>query len=144
MKHEKSVAIRADAATVWSVLTDVERWPEWTESFTSAEVVGGGPLAVGTEVRIKQPRLRPVTMTVDEVVPQRFFSWSSRSPGLATVAGHLIEERSDGVTVTLSIDFRGALAPVVGLFYGRLVRRYVDLEAAGLQARSEATAGSAG
>ncbi|WP_338013787.1 hypothetical protein [Pseudofrankia asymbiotica] len=46
----------------------------------------------------------------------------------------------DGVTVTLSLRQSGPLAPIVGLFMSRLVRRYVDTEAQRLRRRRERTA----
>jgi hypothetical protein len=39
--------------------------------------------------------------------------------------------------VRLTLDQSGLLAPVVGAFFGRLTRRYVDMEADGLKRRCE-------
>jgi len=37
MKYEVSIDIVADTQLVWEVLTDLERWPEWTQSVTRLE-----------------------------------------------------------------------------------------------------------
>jgi hypothetical protein len=41
--------------TVWRLQTDVERWPSWQPSVTSAERVGHGPLRAGSAFRWATP-----------------------------------------------------------------------------------------
>ena len=57
MNYETSIAIDAPPEQVWTVLTDVERWPEWMASMTSVTLIGGAGLAVGSKARIKQPKM---------------------------------------------------------------------------------------
>src|SRR5262245_35791195 len=59
-----AIDIDAPAGLVWSVYSDVARWPEWTASVTSVELSPDAPLAVGSTARIKQPRLPNVEWTV--------------------------------------------------------------------------------
>ena len=54
-----SITINAPIDVVWSVFTDVERWPTWASSFTSVELVDG-PMRLGAKARIRQPRLPTV------------------------------------------------------------------------------------
>ena len=138
MAFETSVEIHATPATVWAVLTDVGCWPEWTASMRRVELRGGGALAVGSRVRIKQPKVPAVTWEVTEVEPERAFTWTATSPGVTTVAEHRITPigRST-VQVHLGIRRSGPLAGLVSALSARLTRRYVAMEAAGLKQRCE-------
>ena len=55
-RHRTSVDVDASPARVWEVMADVGRWPEWTASMTSVELLGDA-LDVGAHVRIRQPKL---------------------------------------------------------------------------------------
>ena len=136
---ETSVAVAANAEEVWAVLVDVERAPEWTASMTDVELLGEGPLSVGSRVRIKQPRLPPVVWEVTSLEPGRSFSWKAGGPGFTTIGEHqVIAEGPGRATATLGIRRSGPLAAVADLLFGRVDRRYVTTEAEGLKRRSEA------
>jgi uncharacterized protein YndB with AHSA1/START domain len=132
MQVEETRAIAAPAEVVWRILTDLERWPAWTRSMSKIEP--DGPLAVGMTARVKQPRVPAVTWTVTEVDPGRSFTWEATATGLRTVAEHVVVDGAAGTsTVTLRIDTTGPAAGMVGLLFGGMTRRYVAMEADGLQ-----------
>ncbi len=136
---ETSVDIDAKAADVWSVLVEVERWPEWTESVSEVQRLDTGGLTTASKVRLKQPRLPAMVWRVTEIEPPTSFSWSASGGGVTTTAGHLVRAGQDGtVRVTLSIDQHGPMARVLGLFTSGLTRRYLHMEAQGLKRRCEA------
>ena len=136
-----SIDIDAPVAVVWSVYSDVERWPEWTASVTSVELLPNGPLAVGSRARIKQPRLPKVEWTVTALDAGREWVWGNESPGASTVAAHSLRALDDGRThVELWIDQRGVVGRVIGVLARRMTRRYLRMEAEGLKRRSEALA----
>jgi uncharacterized membrane protein len=138
MRYEASVDIDAEPDRVWSVMADVERWPEWTRSITRAELLTPGPLAVGSRVRIKQPRLKAVVWTVTELDAGKGFVWRAVVPGLDSVAAHRIDSPAAGrSSVTLTLEQRGLLAPLLHLLTAKMTRRYIDYERLGLKARSE-------
>jgi uncharacterized membrane protein len=138
MRFEDSVTIDAAAARVWAVYSDVERWPEWTASVTSVELLDPGPLRVGSRARIRQPRLPVAEWTVTDLDEGRSFTWVARGPGVRTTGTHLVEPDGDRARATAVLEQGGPLGPVVGLLTRGLTRRYLAMEAAGLKARTEA------
>jgi hypothetical protein len=141
MKIEHAATISAPAAHVWTVFSDVERWPEWTPSVSSVSMIeGAGALAPGVAVRIKQPRMPELTWTVSDIEPGRSWTWVSKSPGVRTTATHEIERIDDRTCrVRQVIEHRGPLAGVVGWLTRARTRRYLEQEAAGLKRRAEAS-----
>jgi uncharacterized protein YndB with AHSA1/START domain len=139
MDFSISVDIEAPPDLVWRVLSDGERWPEWTPTVTSVQVLDRRPLAVGTRARIRQPRLPPALWTVTELEDGRSFTWVTRSPGVAVFARHWVEPRGAASRATLSLRFTGLLGPLVGRLTRGLNERYLGLEAASLKKRSEET-----
>ena len=79
-------------------MTDVERWPEWTQSVTHAERLSPPPFKVGSRARIKQPRLKDAVWTVTALEPLAGFTWEAGRPGLTSIASHRIEQRAAGTT----------------------------------------------
>jgi uncharacterized membrane protein len=134
------ITIDAPAGQVWSVFTDVERWPRWTPSVQRVEIIEGSAVEPGAVVRIKQPRLPTMKWRVTDVVPGVSWKWVARSPGITTTAGHTLTATSPGSTmVQQSIEHRGPFAWLHGRATRRLTRRFLRLEAEGLKAACELT-----
>jgi uncharacterized protein YndB with AHSA1/START domain len=140
MRKDITVDISAPPEVVWAAISDVESWPKWTASVTSVRRLSSERLQVGSRVRIKQPRLPATVWTVSDLVEGEQFTWTADSPGVRTRASHRVVGRADGSQATLWIDQGGVLGSVVGLLYGGLTRRYLQMEAAGLKQRSEESA----
>jgi len=137
MHFQTTVEIAAPAATVWEVLADVTTWPSWTSSVTSAEPLSGEPLGLGAEVRVRQPRLAPAVWRVTRFEAEQSFQWTSTSGGVTSVADHVLTELNGSTHVLLTVDQSGLLAPLIGLIFGGLTRRYLRTEAEGLKSRAE-------
>ena len=132
------IDIDAPAPVVWAVVSDVERWPEWTASVSSVRRSRSGPLAVGERVVVAQPRLPTLTYTVTAVDEGRSFTWEAGSAVSRGVGEHVVSPRvAGGCTATLRLTQRGPAARLVGALLDRLTRRYVRMEAEGLKARCE-------
>jgi len=139
MAIERVIEITAAKERVWATLTDVERWPEWTASMMSVRRLDQGQFRVGSRAHIRQPRLPVATWAVTVLDPGHYFEWQSSAFGLRTIAGHRVAATGDRASrVTLWVTWRGLLAPVVRVLYGKLARRYVAMEAQGLKRRCEA------
>jgi hypothetical protein len=141
MQFTNTTEIDAPPDVVFAVMTDIERWPEWTPTVTRVERLGGAgrPLALGDRIRIVQPKVPPAEWTVTALEPGRGFRIVSRSPGATVEANHWIEPTGGGQTsrVTLSVMFAGLLGRAVGWLMRGLNTRYIAQEAAGLKRRSE-------
>ena len=131
-----SIQIPAPPARVWDVMSDIDRWHEWTPSITSIRRLGGAPFAVGTRVMIRQPKLPPALWKVIEIEPGRRFTWLSTAPGLRVFGHHGVEPDDGGCLATLGIDIEGPLGGMWGRLSRAITERYIAMEAQGLSARS--------
>jgi uncharacterized protein YndB with AHSA1/START domain len=66
MEFSITTDVDASADLVFAVLTDVERWPEWTPTVTRVERLDGSslPLAISSRMRVVQPKVPPAEWTV--------------------------------------------------------------------------------
>ncbi|GAB3085209.1 SRPBCC family protein [Phycicoccus sp. Root563] len=138
MEQSATIDIAAPPDRVWQVLSDVEHWPEWTDTVRWVRRVDDGPLRTGSQAKISQPRIPTVDYVVTELEPGRSFTWVSGGGAALTTARHVLEPLPGGGTrVLLSVKQEGWLGSFVGRFYRGLTDRYLATEAAGLKARSE-------
>ncbi len=138
MITRSSVTIDAPARLVWDVFSDVEQWSEWTPSVTRLVGLDGPNLAVGKRFEIKQPRLPKLVWEVTEVTPGVSWTWAQRSPGGSALARHdVIAESECRTLVRQEIDQQGVVGALVGRLMRPTTKRYLELEAQGLKARSE-------
>jgi uncharacterized membrane protein len=142
MITESGIAIDAPAKLVWDVFSDVERWPDWTASVTSLNAFDGPGLAVGKRFEIKQPRLPKLVWEVTALDEGSSWTWEQRSPGGRTIAVHEVHPDGDRTQVKQRLDQRGALGSLVARMMHNTTKRYLELEAQGLKARSEQMRGS--
>jgi len=132
-----SVDVRASPERVWEVLSDGERWHEWTPSVTSVELLDK-PIAVGGRAFIRQPELPPAKFKITALEPGRSFTWVTGYPGIVFVhAKHSVEPAPFGARATLALCFDGFLGGVMGKKMAELNHRYLRMEAAGLKRFSE-------
>jgi len=131
-----SITIEAPIEVVWSIFTDVERWPTWASSFTSVELIDG-PMRLGAKARIRQPGLPTVVWEVTHWEPGRAWTWTATGPGARTEASHVLTRVGDGTVAEQSITPSGPLGRLAAFVWRSLTRRYLAIEAAGLKQRIE-------
>ncbi len=140
MSYQTSVIVHAPLERVWSELIDVERWPASSPTMISVQRQDSGPFQKGSSARIRQPKVPTVVWTVTDFQPPREFTWTTSSPGVTTIAGHVVSPGpGESVTVTLSVRRTGIFAGLVDWLYSDLTRDYVNREAAGLKRVCEAS-----
>ena len=139
MRFEKSVEIDAPQQRVWDVLSDLEAWPQRIETVDTVEVLTPAPIAEGSRLRLKQPKLPEGTWDITVWDAPSYFEWTQKTGGITSVAGHRVEALGDRrARLTLTLDMRGLLIPIIALFYRGLTNRYMDLEAEGMKRAAEA------
>ncbi|HST85096.1 MAG TPA: SRPBCC family protein [Kineosporiaceae bacterium] len=143
VEYERRIDIAAQADRVWGVLSDVERWPQWTASVNGAQLLDAGGLWPGQRARLRQPRLPVTIWTVEQVEHGRMFSWRAEAPGLRSLAEHTVEPKgADSSRIVVRLTHSGILAGPARLIYGGMIRRYLRFEAEGLKRAAETDSGN--
>jgi uncharacterized membrane protein len=138
MRFEQSIDIDAAPQRVWEVLSDLEAWPQRIETVDVVELLTPAPLGEGSRVRLEQPKLPEGTWEVTVWDAPSYFEFRQQSGGVTNVAGHRVEALAEGRSrLTLTLDIRGMLVPVVALFWKGLITRYMTIEAQGIKRAAE-------
>lgn len=136
-KFSIAIDIAAPAERVWRVMSDTDRWHEWTPSVTSIKRIGDGPFAVGSRLVIRQPKFPPALWSLTAIEPGRSFTWVSVAPGMRVVARHGVEPVAGGSRATLSLELQGIFGGLFGQMTKGIPERYLVFESSGLKARCE-------
>ena len=138
MRFEKSIDIDAPQQRVWDVLSALEAWPQRIETVDVVELLTPAPITTGSRVRLKQPKLPEGTWEITVWDAPSYFEWTQKSTGTTSVAGHRVEALEEGrARLTLTLDMRGLLIPIMTLFYKGLTNRYMNLEAEAMKRAAE-------
>src|SRR6185436_15454911 len=108
-----SIDINAPVDRVYEVMSEVERWHEWTPSVKSIKRLDSGPFVVGSRVVIRQPKFPPALWKVTAIGPGLDFSWENVAPGVRVAARHRVEPITTGSRVSLSLEYFGLLGGVL-------------------------------
>ena len=138
MRFEKSIDIDAPQQRVWDVLSDLEAWPQRIETVDIVELLTPAPITKGSRVRLKQPKLGEGTWDITVWDAPSYFEWTQKTAGITSVAGHRVEALGAGrARLTLTLDMRGLLIPIIALFYKKLTNCYMNIEAEGMKRAAE-------
>jgi len=138
MQFEKSIDINAPQQRVWDVLSAIEAWPQRIETVDSVELLTPAPITEGSRVRLKQPKLPEGTWDITVWDAPSYFEWTQKMTGATSVAGHRVDALEAGrARLTLTLDMRGFLIAIIGVFYRDLTNRYMNLEAEGMKRAAE-------
>jgi hypothetical protein len=108
-----AIEIGASPMTVWAIITDLGRYPEWNPLFREAS----GEIAVGERITLRSVhptngRMMTVKPTIVVAEPGVELRWSAGLPGI--IGGEhsfALTPRNGGTLLVQSESFRGLLAP---------------------------------
>src|SRR5579859_7347355 len=104
MRIDHSIEIAAPPEAVWAVVTDVERWPEWTPTMESVRRLDNGPFQLGSSAKIKQPQMPEAVWRVTAFTPGRQFTWETTVRGMRMIASHELVNSPAGCTSRLGLE----------------------------------------
>ena len=134
---EKSSVINAEPKVIYTILTRLENWNQWTKSITSISLLNTEEIEVGTRIKVIQPKLSPATWTITEIKENSSLVWEKKSVGLKMTAKHSIINDSHNVLVELSVIYEGFFARLAYKLTSSLTDRYMTMELNGLKTESE-------
>ncbi len=138
MRFEESIDIDAGQQRVWDVLSDIEAWPRRIETVDVTELLTPAPVAKGSRVRLKQPKLPEGTWDITVWDAPSYFEMRQKSGGVTSVAGHRVEPLEEGRSrLTLSVDVQGWLVPVFGRISKGTTTRYMTSDAQDMKRAAE-------
>jgi hypothetical protein len=137
MDFEISIDIAASPDVVWAVMSDVERWHEWTPSVRSIRLLDRGPLRIGTRAMIRQPKFPPALWQVSALEAGRSFTWKTGAPGMRVFGQHSVAPSGPGSRATLRLHYDGPIGRLLARMTRGITNRYLHFEATGLKQRSE-------
>ncbi len=123
--------VSAEAADVWELWADPQRWPDWNEQIERVEVEG--ELALGSSARVKFRRGGTVKFEVVELEPRRLFVDEARFPGARLGHEHRLDAGESSVEITHRLYIEGPLSGFWASMLGRKrmlesVERFVERE----------------
>jgi len=113
MRFESGIDISAPAEKVWSLIDELEEWPQWMPSIKKIERVSKGPLTTGSQlsVTVKVSRLTvTLLMTIIEFVPERTVVMQGKALGTSLTRFYTLKPLDSKTKVTIGGDVSGALA----------------------------------
>ena len=116
MRFESNIDINAPVGKVWTLIDNLEEWPQWMPSIKKIEMISSGPLGIGSQLSVtaKVSGL-PVKllMTIIEFVPERMVILEGEALGTRITRFYTLEPVNGKTKVTIGGDVSGALSWLV-------------------------------
>lgn len=113
MRFSSSVEINAPVEKVWTLVDNLEEWPQWMPSIKKIARVSEGPLTVGSQLSVtaKVSRLTVnLLMTITEFVPERSVVMQGKALGTNLTRFYTLEPVNGKTKVTVGGEVSGLLA----------------------------------
>lgn len=128
------VEVAAEPETVWLVLADINRWPEWNPEVRRAALEG--ELSPGARFRWKAAAAK-ITSTVETVERPTLIAWSGRTVGVRAVHRHTLAAAPGGTAVSSEESWSGPLPRLLPGTMRKQLQRAVDDGLRHLKAEAE-------
>lgn len=136
-----SIVVEAGADAVWDVIADFDRYPEWNDEITTAEVLATDEQGWGTRVRFEvDAGVIGATVTLEYAYADDAMSWwlVEGDKVRKNDGTYRLEERDDGTTlVTYELEIEPAV-PLPGLVKRQAARRIVTRALSSMKEQAEA------
>jgi uncharacterized protein YndB with AHSA1/START domain len=99
--------IAATPETVWNVLTDLGRWPDWNPDVKSIAL--SGEVAEGTQFRWKAGP-GTITSTIRAVERPRLIGWTGKTLGIDAAHVYRLEPHDGSTHVSTEESYEGLVA----------------------------------
>ena len=125
--REASAETTASPASVWSVWSDVNHWPEWNPDMKEARL--DGPLKLGATGMINTRSGGKHDVVVTHYVDGSSFELESTAlPGTKMAIRASIAPTTGGSRITQGFEPRGLLAPLVGpMMSGQILKTFNEV-----------------
>jgi uncharacterized membrane protein len=132
--------IDATIEEVWALTVDVEGWPDTTPTMTRIERLDDGPLRVGSQARVVQPKQRPTVWTVTALEAPHTFEWATKVLGVTMVGSHHLVALDGGARCRNELRLRlsGFGSGLLRRVLGRTFRSAIETENQGFKRAAEA------
>ncbi len=106
VKFTMAIDINATQVKVWSVLTDIDKWPSWQTDIKYASL--NGPLEADTTFDWKSGGVK-IHSRLHTVNPYRQFGWTGKTIGISAIHNWTINAKADNVSITVEESMEGFL-----------------------------------
>ncbi len=130
---EDKIVIQATRELVWQVTIDVESWPLWSPVMEKVARKDSGDFKAGSSALIKQKLLPETRWVVDELTPNKSFSWQAKALGIEMDATHILIPDDSGAISILRMEMQGWIIQLFGPVVKKLVARAIKEENWGLK-----------
>ena len=129
---QESISISAPTEKVWNIIEDFEARPSWAPRVIEVEILGGGPLREGSDIRIQVGKRSFIPRVVELRPNERLVL---RVGGVSVKAHHIYEvsPEGDGTKLSLTARYGGVMGVVIGFLLKKSVRRDLENELSALK-----------
>jgi hypothetical protein len=137
---ETQVAEPGLSEAIWTVWTDMERFPAWDPREEETRL--DGPFGVGTTGRSKQRGGAPSAITISAVEPHRMWQVETPLPAGKLVIDHRVENLgADGIRLSKRYVAHGPVSLAFRAYYARRIRKEMPASFDALVAEARRRAG---